>query len=57
MTRSPHGLKPALQYRGLRFSRTAGEAFRTPEWASGFERHVPPPLWSRVVLFIRRRLA
>lgn len=55
MNGSRHGLKPAMQYRGLRFERTMGAAFRTPEWASGFERHVPPPFWFRVVLFLRRR--
>lgn len=54
---SRHGLKPALRYRGLRFPRSMDEAFRTPEWASGFEGHIAPPMWTRVALFFKRRFA
>lgn len=41
MSTSPHGLRPALRYRGLRFPRTAGEAFRDAYYASAIERPAP----------------
>lgn len=41
----------------LTFKRTVGEAFKTPEWSSGFEPHIPPSFWQRVRLFFRRRFA
>jgi hypothetical protein len=41
----------------LRFHRTADAAFRTPTYAQGWEPHIPPPLWSRIVLFFKRNFA
>jgi hypothetical protein len=41
----------------LRFHRTADSAFRTPAYAQGWEPHIPPPLWSRIVLFFKRNFA
>jgi hypothetical protein len=50
-------MRPELKYRGLRFPRTASEAFRDAEYASGFEHHIAPDFWTRVVLFFKRRFA
>lgn len=48
--RSPHGLKPALQYRGLRYARTASEAFRDASYGAAIERP-QPSLLQRLLSF------
>jgi hypothetical protein len=37
-------MKPALKFRGLRFARTAGEAFRDASYGAAIERPTPPLL-------------
>jgi hypothetical protein len=54
VTRASLGSEPTLRFRGLKFERTTGAAFKDASYGNAFEPHVPPPLWSRVALFFKR---
>jgi hypothetical protein len=42
-------------YRHQRFPRTAGEAFRTPQWSAAIERPYPS-FWKRIAIAIKECL-
>jgi hypothetical protein len=49
MNRSPHGLRPALRYQGLRYARTFDEAFRTARYGAAIEGPWRRPIWARLM--------
>ena len=48
--------RPALKYQGLRFARTASEAFRDASYGAAIERPTPT-LMQRLAQYLRRRFA
>lgn len=54
--RSPHGL-PMLKFHGLRFPRTAAEAFRDATYGACMEVYIRPGLWPRILQLLRKRFA
>ena len=56
VTRASLGSEPTLRFRGLRFPRTSGEAFKDHAYGAALEKPLPS-IWQRLLQSLKEKFA